>query len=233
MTKRHVATTSSGKKLLIYDYEDAWQRLTDNIFDSFHMLDPLLRLFPPVRESHAGPYRYTQDDRTLDQQPELMMYKGSGEVDLREGDVEGHTAFIYDFAQSRVKTMAAQTFATVPEVAALIGNTVGTGGEPFTIDGFIRAVEKIELRFIGDEDLAVSIIAHPQCPPTKCLFVAPPGAIFGFVHPDVLPKVGQASWTMEQQQEYDQIIARKRAEQNAAKRTRRLSNAAKRTRRLS
>jgi hypothetical protein len=223
MTKAQTTIASSSKKLVIYDYEDAWWRLTDNVFDSFHMLDPLLRLFPPVRESHAGPYRYTQDDRTLDQQPELLTYKGSGNADLREGDVEGHTAFIYDFAQSRVKTMAAQTFARVSEVADLMGNTVGADGQPFNVEGFLRAVEKIELQFIGDEDLVVNIIAHPECNPTKCLFVASPGAIVGFVHPGVLPKVTQASWTMEQQQEYDQIIARKRAEQHAAKRTRRLS----------
>ena len=223
MKKAQNTNALSGKKLVAYDYEEAWWRLIESIFDSYHMLDPLMRLFPPVRSPHAGPFRYTQDDRTLDQQSELLTYEGSGNADLREGDVEGHTAFIYNFAQARVQTMAAQTFAMVPEVAELIGNTVGAEGQPFSVEIFIQAVEDLWLRFNGDEDLVVTFMAHPQSPPSKCLFVALVGEIIGFVHPDKLEKIRQAPWTKEQQERYDRIIARKRAEQHAAKRTRRLS----------
>src|SRR5436309_1822460 len=108
MTKTQPKTTSGGKKLLIYDYEDAWWRLIEQIFDAYHMFDPLMSLFPPARSPHAGPFRYTQGDDALDQQPGLVTYVGSGEADLREGDVEGHTAFIYDFAIKRVQNMAVQ-----------------------------------------------------------------------------------------------------------------------------
>jgi hypothetical protein len=223
MAKAKTTPISSGKKLLIYDYEDAWWRLTERIFDSYHMLDPLLRLFPPARSPHAGPFRYTQDDRTLDQRPDLLTYEASAEADLREGDVEGHTAFIYEFAQSRVRTMAAQSFARLSEVTDLTGNSVNNEGQPFSVETFLQAVEQIELRFIGDEELAVSIIAHPQADSTKCFFAAPPGALIGFVHPDKLEKVTQAAWTKEQGERFEQIIVRKREEQRAAKRTRRLS----------
>lgn len=222
MTKAQTTTTSSGKKLLIYDYEDAWQRLIERIFDGYHMLDPLLRLFPPVRSPHAGPFRYTQDDRTLDQRPDLLTYEASAEADLREGDVEGLAAFIFEFAQARVRTMAAQSFARLSEVTDLTGNTVDSEGQPFSFETFLRAVEQIELRFVGDGELAVSIIAHPQAEPTKCFFAAPPGALIGFVHPDKLEKVTQA-WTKEQGERFERIIARKREEQRAAKRPRRLS----------
>jgi hypothetical protein len=223
MTKKQIKATSGGKKLLIYDYEDAWSLLTEQIFDSFHMLDPLLRFMPPVRGPHAGPYRYTIEGQTLDQRPELVQYTGTGNADLREGDIEGHTTFLYNFAQAYVEAAAAQSFAMMPEVAELVGNKVGAEGQPFTVETFLEAVDKIWLRFVGDEELVVTFIAHPQAPLSECLFVAPPGAIIGFVHPDKLETIKRASWTQEQQQRYDQIIARKRAEQHAKKRTRRLS----------
>jgi hypothetical protein len=223
MAKAKNTTVPGGRKLLVYDYEDAWWRLTEQVFDSFHMLDALLRFFPPARSPHAGPFRYTQDDRTLDQHPDFLTYEASAEADLREGDIEGHTAFIFEFAQSRVRIMAAQSFARLSEVTDLTGNSVDNGGQPFSVETFLRAVEQIELRFVGDEELAVGIIGHPQAELTKCFFVAPPGALVGFVHPDKLEKVTQAAWTKEQQERFERIIARKREEQRAAKRTRRLS----------
>jgi hypothetical protein len=222
MTKAQTKATSGSKKLLIYDYEDAWWRLIEQIFDAFHMLDPMLRLLPPVRSPHAGPFRYTQGDRTLDQRPGLVTFKGSADADLREGDIEGHTAFIYDFAQARVQNMAAQTFAMVPEVTDFFDQAVDAGGRPF-IDNFLQAIEKIWLRFVGDEELVVTFTTHPQATPGKCLYVSLPGQLIGFVHPDTLEKVTKASFTEEQQRGYDEIVARKRAEQHAAKRTRRLS----------
>jgi hypothetical protein len=223
MAKAKTKTISAGKKLVIYDYEEAWWHLIERVFDSFHMHDPLLKLLPPSRSPHSGPFRYTQGDRTLDQQPELQTYEATSEVDLREGDVEGHTLFIYKFAQSRVQVMAAQTFTMLPGVAELVGNSVDAGGEPFSVETFLQAVEQVELRFIGDEELDVRFIAHPQANLTKCLFVAPADALIGFVHPDKLEKVRQAAWTKDQQERFDQLITRKRKEQRAAKRTRRLS----------
>lgn len=223
MAKAKTKTTSVGKKLVIYDYEEAWWDLIERIFDAFHMHDPLMRLFPPSRGPHAGPFRYTQGDRTLDQRPQLQTYEASSAVDLREGDVEGHTTFISELARARVRTMAAESFAKLTEVAGFVGNSTDAGGGQFSVETLIQAVEQIDLRFVGDEDLVVQFVAHPQANPTKCLFAAPPGALIGFVHPDKLEKVTRAPWTREQQERFDRIVARKREEQRAAKRTRRLS----------
>jgi hypothetical protein len=223
MTKAKISIPSGSEKLLIYDYEEAWWRLVEQIFDGFHMLDPLMSLFPPVRSPHAGPFRYTQGDDALDQRPGLVTYVGSGEADLREGDVEGHTAFIYDFAINRVQNMAAQTFAVMDEVTDFLEQSVDAEGQPF-IDMFLQAVENIWLRFAGDEDLEVSFVGHQQATPGKCLYVSLPGKIIGFMHPDTLmKKVPKGPWTEEQRRRFDGIVARKRAEQHAAKRTRRLS----------
>lgn len=223
MAKAKDTTVSGGKKLLIYHYEEAWWRLIEQIFDAFHMSDPLMSLFPPARSPHAGPFRYTQGDDALDQRPGLVTYVGSGEADLREGDVDGHTAFICDFATKRVQNMAAQTFAVMDEVTDFLDQSVDAEGRPF-MDVFLLAVEKIALRFVGDEEPDVTFVGHQQATPGKCLYVALPGHIVVFMHPDTLiKKVPRGHWTMEQQRRFDEIVARKRAEQHAKKRTRRLS----------
>jgi hypothetical protein len=109
------------------------------------------------------------------------------------------------------------------ELSGALGNEVGEEGQSFTVENFLEALEKLYIRFIGDEELQLILMPHPEIPLTKGMYMAPKGTVIFFVNPEKEAKVREAAWTPEQKQKYNEIIARKRDEQHAAKRTRRLS----------
>jgi hypothetical protein len=208
--------------LNLSEYANAWYDMVEKILDRYHMLDPLLQFFPPFRSSHTGPYRYVQRNGASEFNLETVRYGATGSVDIRVGDIKGHTAFLHDFAQSYLKVVGAQNVAKMFELTETLGNRVGEEGQSFTVENFLEALEKLYIRFIGDEELQLILMTHPEIPLTKGMYMAPKGAVILFVNPEKEAKLREASWTLEQRQRYNEVIARKRAEQRAAKRTRRL-----------
>jgi hypothetical protein len=211
------------RKLYINEYDDAWERLVEQIVFGFHSLDSLLRLFPPMKSQHMGPFRYVQDDKTLDQPLELTKFGASSSVDLRRGNIEEHTIFIYEFVKSYMKTTASYFFRRLSELPDVTGNKLEGGDQPFTPDRLLEANEKCPFDFEGDEPPTIHIFPHAEIEITSCMMFAKSASALVFIHPDKAEKIDPAVWTEGQKKRHREIMSRKRLEHDAAKRTRRLS----------
>lgn len=213
----------TDRKLQLAEYDEAWWNLTERILFGFHSLDTLLKLFPPVKSLHTGPFRYVQDDKMLDQKLELTNYSASSSVDLRQGNIDEHTEFIFKFAKSYTKTTASYFFRKLSELTDVTGNHIEAGGQPFTPDRLLDAIDKCEFYFEGDEAPMIHIFPHPEIEVSSCMMFARSASALVFIHPNKAEKIEPSVWTEEQRARHSEIMSRKRLQHDAAKRTRRLS----------
>lgn len=187
----------------IPDYDNAMCKLIEQVIDGFMALDPVLGSISREDSLHRGPIRNVRGENPLDQNMSSLQAKASLKLDsVRNSNIDEHTQFLYDFAQSNVAAVAPEFFRGMQEITDVTGNVVDAGGKPFSLDLLNDALEKISIGF--DES------GEPILPAL-------------FVSPDVDEKIKDMKQTAEQAERFSQIVAQKRAQFNAQKRTRRLS----------
>lgn len=190
-------------KFRIYIYDKAMTKLLSQIMDGFTSLDPLFGKMPHVATTHAGPVRNVRGPVPLDQDMPRIEAGASLSFDtIRSTNFEDYTRFLHEMAVSSTGAVAREFFRQMEEITNATGNTVDAGGKPFSCDLLNDMLETIQVSF--DEH------GKPVLPTM-------------IVNPVIYSKVKDIKPTAEQEQRMSDILARKKAEYNAQKRTRRLS----------
>jgi len=184
-------------------YDLAMNQFVGQVMDGFIALDPLLGQIPRTLSSHHGPIRNVRGPVPLDQESIRVEISTELIADaIRHTNTEEHTTFLTKLAESNIASLTPQFFKGLEEITNATGNVVDVKGRPFSWDYFNDMLEKILIGF--DEE------GKPMMP----TLVMPP---------ELYEQVKGIEPTPEQKARTSAIIARKRAEFNAQKRTRRLS----------
>jgi len=116
-------------------------------------------------------------------------------------DIECFLETIDHASNSGVDSLVPQLFSVLREACEESGQVVDCKGEPFSFELVLKLLEKIEITF--DKDGSPSM-------PTM------------FVHPSMIKVLEENMPTEDQKNQMDQLIARKKDEYFAKKRTRKL-----------
>lgn len=214
--------------LYAHEYHDAYERLLRRIYNGFHLLDPLLRLLPPVETEHYHRAIYTETRSRPNPKVELESIEDSAQVaqnaeplelrgathrfratahfDPQDVDIAAHTVFLYDLAQSYVESMKPVTERHCREVAHAHGNEFQTDGGPLSWQHILTMLEQMTLSFDSQGRVLWPLLL-----------------LNGQAEADVGKLLAQTPATPEQKQQMQEILDTKRRQHNARKRTRRLS----------
>jgi hypothetical protein len=187
----------------IQKYDAAMRKFMEEVVDGFMSVDPLFGSFSKVPIVHRGPIRNVRGDTPFDQK--LSRTSGRARLTreaIRDTDFDKYTEFLYELAQSNKTEMAPLFFEGISELTEIVGNTINAHGLPFSFDQLLDALEKIEFSF-DDKDDPIMPTLH--------------------LNPETYKHIKDLKPTPEQEQRSRDILARKKAEHLAQKRTRRLS----------
>jgi hypothetical protein len=185
------------------DYDVAINRMFNDICNRFHMLDPILRLFPPKVIVHGGAYRQVSTPRILDTM--LKDYRatiGAEPGMFLQTDADEFRDFLVSMITSLQEQQEAHTLEVISDTSKAVGTYV-EGKDRNIWDVYIEMVEKLELQF--DESGKPYSIGVPSALARKLTAVFP---------------------SEEQLQQMTHVVERRRHEYFANTRSRRLSMAA-------
>jgi len=181
-------------------YDSAINRLFNEVCNRFHMLDPILRLFPPKEMIHGGTTRQVSTPRILDNV--MRNYRATVDVEpdmfLQTGADE-FRAFLVSMITSLHEQQQAHTLEVISDTSKAVGTYI-EGKDRNIWDVYIEMLEKLELRF--DESGKPYSIGLPSALATK-LTAAPP--------------------TEDQLEQATRVVEHKRQEYFSKRRYRRLS----------
>ncbi len=186
------------------DYDVAINRMFNEICNRFHMLDAILRLFPPKEMVHGGTTRQVSNPRILDTM--MRHYRATVSVDqkmLLQTDAAEFRNFLVSMITSLQDQQRAHTFEVLSDTSVAVGTYIDGKGRNFW-DLYIEGLEKLEFGF--DEE------GKPEC-----TFYLPS---------DVAARATSVRPTEEQMKRASQVIDRRRQKYFANRRYRRLSMSA-------
>lgn len=192
----------SALRFDIPPYEMAMHEFFSEVMHHFRRLDQLLGSVPWTTTEHDGPIRNVTEP-VLDQAMRHIEGHAALSLDaVRHTRVDHFTAFLAEIAETYTQELGRDMIRNIGEITSAIGNVFNATDTPLTFDTFLDMLDRMPMDF--DED------GNAQMPTV--------------IIPPQLTKVIK-SWqlTPAQLQRRDEIIRRKRAEFDAAKRTRRLS----------
>jgi hypothetical protein len=219
MRRRKVATKKAGEKkagqrstatqsrprgpapIRLSEYDLAVQSVVAHAIDGFVASDDLLGQIRRHPTQHVGPIRQVQGPRPLDSTMERTEATAEmAKEAFRKCDIDAHTLFVYELAQSMIEGMSRMFFRTAESITDATGNIFDAGGRPLSCELWLEMLEKAEFSFDAD--------GNPQMP----YLIAHPSAVKGL-----------KPLSPEQERRRDEILHRKKEEHAASKRTRRLS----------
>jgi hypothetical protein len=182
------------------EYDDAMNDVAGRVLAGFVGAHPVLGRIERQRTPHAGPTRNVRVPQVLDQSPErLEAVAHIKKADVRECNVDAHSAFLAELADQHVSAAARMLYRAADAVTTATGMTQDAGGQPLTWDVILDMVERMPITFNSD--------GSPNLPEVVA-------------HPDTISKL--APITSAQLARQDEILRKKKEEYVAAKRTRRL-----------
>jgi hypothetical protein len=181
-------------------YDSAINRLFNDVCNRFHMLDPILRLFPPKEMIHGGTTRQLSTPRILDNA--MRNYRATVSVEpsmFLRTDVDEFRDFLVSMITSLQEQQQAHTLEVISDTSKAVGTYI-EGKDRNIWDVYIEMLERLELRF--DESGKPHSIGVPSALATKLTAVSP---------------------TEEQLEQMTRVVERKRHEYFTNRRRRRLS----------
>jgi hypothetical protein len=195
--------SGGGLTFNVPEYVQAERHLLGKVMLGLTGLDPLLGQMPWIQTEHAGPVRNVPGPEPLDQ--EMLPVEATAAFSkeaVRDSRLDEFVAFVVELTEQSQKQMAIHTFQRMGELTEATGNTVDAGGKPLSYDVFLDLLERMQLEFDEKGD--------PILP-----------TVWG--HPATIERFKALQPTPEHSAREAAILARKKAEFDAAKRTRRLS----------
>jgi hypothetical protein len=184
-------------------YDSAIDRLFNDICNYFHMLDPILRLFPPKEMIHGGTTRQLSTPRIVDNA--MRNYRATVNVEpsmFLQTDAGEFRDFLVSMITSLQEQQQAHTLEVISDTSKVVGTYI-EGKDRNIWDVYIEMVEKLELQF--DESGKPCSIGMPSALAKNLTAVSP---------------------SEEQLEQVTCVVERKRHEYFANRRRRRLSMAA-------
>lgn len=136
----------TGISLALPKYEDAMNRLYDEIYDGFHNLDEILGLFPVRRLIHGGVTRQVSTPNLLDTTPQSYKSTFSLESDMfLQTDINRFRDFLFDLVTSLQNQQRKHTFEIIFKTSDATGNTDGKSRDFW--DVYIEALQKVDIKF--------------------------------------------------------------------------------------
>jgi hypothetical protein len=150
-------------------YEVAINRLQDEVYYGFHMLDEILKLFPPMEVIHRGTTRLVSKPSILDRSPRL--HKTNFTIDpnmFLQTDVEKFAEVLFQLTTSLQIQQKIHTIEIMFDTSDAVGNTADAKGRNFW-EVYIEALEKLDYRFIPHKFYAnaETIKKATAVPPTE------------------------------------------------------------------
>lgn len=187
---------------IIDDFDQSYNSFLQRATDSLWFNDGILRSIELQATEHSGPIRNVAGQTPLDTPMEYGSYTSSLPVSaVRSTNVDEHTQFVSELADAQKQCIAPRLFESIIQTADAVGNSVDARGESY-YDTFLDGLDKLEIVFDDEGNHHVQIWLNP-------------------ITADFLRQ--QNPPTEEQLTHLDEIIARKKAQFYATKRTRRLS----------
>jgi hypothetical protein len=188
----------------IHRYDKAIVEFCHMVVDGFISLDPLLGTIRRVPIVHGGPTRNVRGSAPLDQKLSEIESMATLDMDaIRKTETEKYSAFVYELARSAIDSLASDFIDRMNELAEAVGNTIDAGGQPFSVDKLLDLIDKMLIDFDAE--------GKPIMPAL-------------LVNPQLHERIKHLEFAPEQEQRRVAILARKKAEHDAKKRTRRLSD---------
>ncbi len=187
------------------EYDVALKRF---IHTSLHVLmrekDPVLKMIPTERRENVTTTQNTMaSEQVVTGQPLLTdMRFEINNTDVLEGNVDGFLASIDAAAEDGLKKLMPQIFGRIGALAEAAGTASNAGGQPISHELVLAQYEKMEIDF---DDRGNPIL------PTM---VGSPEMV------EVYKRLGEPSAEIEER--FQKMIARKREEFNARRRSRKL-----------
>lgn len=184
-------------------YDQAMNKFIQIVADKFVSYDPLLGKMSNITSSHNGPIRNVRGDTPLDQSLfEIQTISGMHNDDIRSSNLEKHTEFVLEIVKQSIRELSKFFYKGIEEITNATGQVTDAKGEPFSFDILLDMLENYPLEF--DEQ------GEPKLPTL-------------IMHPNLFENIKKAQSTQEQLDRHKAILAKKKEEFDAKKRTRRLS----------
>lgn len=188
---------------VIPNYSRAMIRFVEQVMRGFVALHPILGSIPWKPTEHQGPVRNVRSPSPLDQRVPPIRSEGAMPLDtIRNTDFDDFARFLDELAHSQIGQLMSEFYTTINGVTAATGNVVDGGGQLFSFDMLNDALEKVDIDFDSDGNPILPTLITDPAAATRMRSLEP---------------------TSEQTERHRQIIARKKAEHDAKKRSRRLS----------
>lgn len=186
--------------LSLPDYDIALNKMLNEAGNRFHMLNPVLRLFPPRVMMHGGTTRQLSSPRILDNV--MRNYRATVNIDrsmFLQTDVDEFIDFFLNLITSLQGQQQADTLEVISDTSKVVGTYI-EGKDRNIWDVYIEILERLELGF--DDSGKPYSIGVPSTLEAKLTAVSP---------------------TEDQLEKARRIVQRKRQEYFSNKRNRRLS----------
>ncbi len=184
-------------------YERAMSDFAASVMNGLAARHPVIGDIPVRRTIHPGPTRNVPGPQPVDHPLSRVEQRVEFHTDvIRYSQIEEFISILAEISRHHQDVLERELVRTVTDVCDATGNVIDAQGRPLTFDLILELVEKLEIRF--DE---AGMMSKPVI----------------MMHPDNAERLRQNPPTPEQLQQLNEILRRKRAEQDAQKRTRRLS----------
>jgi hypothetical protein len=182
------------------NYDEAMDRLQDEVAYYLHMQDQILRLFPPLKVAHAGVTRQVSEPTVLDATMRLHKSTASGELEmLLQTDAEQLKDFLLAVIGPIQDQQRLHVFEIMSQTSDAVGHTVKRNdGDAW--EAYLDALQRVEMTFDDEGRPHYQIVWNSQT--DERLLKVPP--------------------TEEQSKRAEQIFESKRNSYFAEKRHRRL-----------
>jgi len=190
-------------RLDIPTYDVAFMEFGNTVIRGFVNLDPLLGQIGHKTISHTGPIRNVRGENPLDQDMPPIEAQTLISMDaIKNTDLDEIVNFFYALAEDMRGALAKQFFVSISEVTSATGQVFDAKGEPLSLNHINETLAKMPIEF--DEN------GEPIMPTLV-------------ISPEMIERLSKLKETPEQQQQFRELINKKRMDFYAKQRTRRLS----------
>ena len=134
-------------KLTLSYYEDAMDRLYNEVAYALHMGDEILSMFPPIKVSHRCKARIVSTPKLFDSTMKPLKAKEKAQVEmfLRTDSIKFRDLLL-GLNKSIKDQLKMQTWDTIFKTAEAAGNSIDGKGRNFW-DVYIETLQKIDFKF--------------------------------------------------------------------------------------
>jgi hypothetical protein len=133
------------------EYDRAMSTFMSKVMEGVFSLHPLFGSMFKEKSIHAGPIRNVRGPEPLDQ--EMLPVQGVGQLHndaIVNTDFDAFTNFIYGIAEEAIKQFSLQFYRGLDEITDATGQKFDAAGKPFSYDMYLDVIERMPIDFSDD-----------------------------------------------------------------------------------